>query len=270
MKKKITALALVICLLAVAVVGGTMAYFTDTDEATNVFTMGNVSIQQFEHQRVDGGLVELDPNQTLKLMPIIEKNPTGVGYPTADSQWLIGGYYPNLDISDGTALNARYVWLWDEANAVDKIVSVTNDGDNGVYVRTIVAVPTELAEHLALCYNGPGPTWLDHSSVEPVVSADIDGISYDLFVFTYIRADGILEPNESTGPSLMQVCMLSTTENDDIPTNYKSEFNILVASQAVQADGFAETFPDATYVAVEALDTAFGDITSTNHPWATT
>ena len=44
MKKKVTALVLVVVLLAAAVVGGTLAYFTDTDEAENVFTVGDVKI----------------------------------------------------------------------------------------------------------------------------------------------------------------------------------------------------------------------------------
>ncbi len=45
MKKKITAIALVICLMAVAVIGGSLAYFTDkTEEAKNTFTVGNVDI----------------------------------------------------------------------------------------------------------------------------------------------------------------------------------------------------------------------------------
>ena len=44
MKKKITAIALVVCLVAVAVVGGSLAYFTDNAEKTNTFTVGNVDI----------------------------------------------------------------------------------------------------------------------------------------------------------------------------------------------------------------------------------
>lgn len=45
MKKKILALMLVVSMLAVAVLSGTLAYFTDTDEAENVFTVGNVDIE---------------------------------------------------------------------------------------------------------------------------------------------------------------------------------------------------------------------------------
>ena len=48
MKKKITALCLCVALLAVAVVGASLAYFTDTKSATNTFTVGNVSIELIE------------------------------------------------------------------------------------------------------------------------------------------------------------------------------------------------------------------------------
>lgn len=44
MKKKILAACLVVCLLATAVIGGTLAYFTDTKTVTNTFTTGNVTI----------------------------------------------------------------------------------------------------------------------------------------------------------------------------------------------------------------------------------
>ena len=40
MKKKITALALAVCILVVGIVGATTAYFTDKKEATNTFTFG--------------------------------------------------------------------------------------------------------------------------------------------------------------------------------------------------------------------------------------
>ena len=45
MKKKILAMCLVVALLATAIVGATLAYFTDTtDKVQNTFTMGNVTI----------------------------------------------------------------------------------------------------------------------------------------------------------------------------------------------------------------------------------
>ena len=45
MKKKITAIALIVAILAVGIIGGTLAYFTDTTKAkVNTFTVGNVDI----------------------------------------------------------------------------------------------------------------------------------------------------------------------------------------------------------------------------------
>ena len=44
MKKKIIAVCLIVALAATAVIGGTLAYFTDEDDATNTFTVGNVDI----------------------------------------------------------------------------------------------------------------------------------------------------------------------------------------------------------------------------------
>ena len=44
MKKKMMALCLCVALVAVAAVGATMAYFTDTQDVKNTFTVGNVKI----------------------------------------------------------------------------------------------------------------------------------------------------------------------------------------------------------------------------------
>ena len=48
MKKKITALCLCVALLAIAVVGVSLAYLTDTDKAVNTFTVGNIDIKVTE------------------------------------------------------------------------------------------------------------------------------------------------------------------------------------------------------------------------------
>ena len=43
-KRKILALASAVCMVAILAIGGTLAYFTDKDEATNTFTTGKVDI----------------------------------------------------------------------------------------------------------------------------------------------------------------------------------------------------------------------------------
>ena len=57
MKKKILALCLVVALAATAVIGGTLAYFTDTDTETNTFTVGNVKIDLVEEFEQDALLM---------------------------------------------------------------------------------------------------------------------------------------------------------------------------------------------------------------------
>ena len=70
MKKKLTALCLCVALLAVAVVGASLAYFTDTKSATNTFTVGNVKIDLIEsryHRQGSGSSGDTsipDPTQT--------------------------------------------------------------------------------------------------------------------------------------------------------------------------------------------------------------
>lgn len=56
MKKKILAIVLCIAMLAIAIVGGTMAYFTDEHSQENTFTVGKVDIT------LDEALVKLDEN----------------------------------------------------------------------------------------------------------------------------------------------------------------------------------------------------------------
>ena len=65
MKKKLTAIALVVALLAVAVIGGTLAYFTDTDSAKNTFTVGNVKIDLIEQEKTEQGLVAFEQDKLL-------------------------------------------------------------------------------------------------------------------------------------------------------------------------------------------------------------
>ncbi len=62
MRKKIITLVAVLALALVAVIGGSLAYFTDTDAADNVFTTGNVNITLKENFDEEGA----------KLLPGVE------------------------------------------------------------------------------------------------------------------------------------------------------------------------------------------------------
>lgn len=73
MKKKIVSLCLVVAMLAIAIIGGSLAYFTDEDEAVNTFTVGNVDIdldepawdESAKHNFMPGTTFEKDPTITV-------------------------------------------------------------------------------------------------------------------------------------------------------------------------------------------------------------
>lgn len=114
MKKKITAISLCAALLAIAIVGASLAYFTDTDNKTNTFTVGNVDIDLIEQQRGKEGLEPFQ--QGKKLYPIVgsaqgEKDQYGM--PIAK-------------------------------NYVDKVVTVQNKGSEKAYIRAYFAIPSAL------------------------------------------------------------------------------------------------------------------------------
>jgi len=47
-KRKIMTMALAICMVAILAVGGTLAYFTETESQTNIFTVGDIEIDLYE------------------------------------------------------------------------------------------------------------------------------------------------------------------------------------------------------------------------------
>ena len=70
--KKLLPVALSVVLLGTVGVGATLAYFTDSDSATNVVTMGHVNIELTEPawKYDEKGITNVSPGQT------IEKDPT--------------------------------------------------------------------------------------------------------------------------------------------------------------------------------------------------
>ena len=101
MKKKLTAIFLCVALVAIAVVSASLAYFTDTDNETNTFAVGNVKIDLIEQQKGANGLEDFVSNKTL--LP-------------------------------GTS----------DKNAVSKIVTVKNTGENDAWVWVDLKIPAYL------------------------------------------------------------------------------------------------------------------------------
>lgn len=245
MKKKILAMCLVVALLATAIVGATMAYFTDTDSAKNVMTTGNVDIAQNEYQRDEetGELEDFEDNKPL--MPRVDTGDVEIYWNNKEDQNLIVDGYFNPVIE----------------NTVDKIIKVKNEApekaiNQDVYVRTIIAfeTATEYVEdtdtvrrggkEIFDTYIGTNGSFklLDRGTIK------IDGVEYVLAVKVYENA---LAPQQESDPSLKQI-FLSPDANNEVARLFGSEYTILAVSQGVQTAGFGS--------AAEALDEAFGDL----------
>ena len=232
-KKKIISLCLVVCLLATAI-GGTLAYFTDTEAVKNVMTMGNVDIEQIEQERSPaGGLQPYTQNQTLLPM---------------------GGY-------DWEEVNVNGDSISVLADALDKIVTVKNNGNSAAYVRTIVALEAGKSEDEAksMWYNNLAVSDNSDADGTQVICEDnnlfvqIGDTWFAIVVYTY--GDAIAAGTESV-PSLTGVGLYPETTQKDV-ANLEGDYEVLVVSQAVQASGMGDD-------AGAALDEAFGDVDATN------
>ena len=77
MKKKILAITLCVAMLAIMLVSGTLAYFTDTNAKTNTFTVGNVDIDLTEPKWDETGTKDAEdvyPGEPLAKDPTVTNN----------------------------------------------------------------------------------------------------------------------------------------------------------------------------------------------------
>ena len=236
--KKIIALALSALLLVGAAVVGTVAFLTDTDQAINVMTSGNIEIEQWEMQRQGNTLVEFKNDEMWPAFTMTPSNP----WPMVE----------NVTLGD---LPGTYL-MWDPTvvkNVKDKIVYVENTGRNEAYARTILAFenPTlangdEVIEYVKMNVNG---TLTDLN-----MTVSINGTPYALFAYTYAEA---IPAKSNAAPSLLQIAFAEGATNEHMAA-IKGTYDILSLTQASQTEGF-----DAV-TAGEALDRVFGGLTEEN------
>lgn len=243
MKKKLLAIGLAVAVLAVTIVGMSIAYFTDTDDATNTFTVGEVKVQLIEQQRNADSTALVPFEQNKVLMPI-------VGSAQGEQEEVDGVTLPTAE------------------NYVDKIMTIKNTGKSDAYVRIFVAVPTALQNgqtpnaprYDVLHWNFNGDScaqgqWTDEIVVDnPVL---INGVEYKIYSRTYTTA---LKKDEVTAtPAYIGFYLDKTVDmyidsdtNEPVYTvdwgngngpevinyNLSNGVNIPVFVQAVQAAGF--------------------------------
>ena len=241
--KKFLAWLLVLSLTATVSIGATLAYLTDTDEDVNVMTVGKVKIEQLEYERTN---VE-DKNADAKLQEFHDNKPL---YPAiTNGDWNTDDAW--VDFNQIGKNDQGGIWDPDTINnEQDKMVFVKNKGNYDAYVRSVFAFEAgnyaTLDEYLAAMHlnlNATDWTWEWSETAE-----EIGGAKYFIATATYNK---VLKPGELTEVSLLQVALDPTATNEDVK-GFGETYQILVKSQAVQADGFDS--------AEQALNEAFGEI----------
>ena len=207
MKKKILSIALVVAMVAV-IAAGSLAYFTDTDKADNVFTVGKVDI-------------------TLN-----EKNADGTPF-TQDQKLYPGTKTQNnipkiVTVTNNQGSEDAYMWaeIW--------IPSALDDGDDNS--------PTAPGLGNSLHFNYAGN--VVETKATYLGSKEINGVMYNGYVH-FVENDTAKAAGESTGALLDQVYMdkgVVQGENGylliDGKTDYTGSWDIVVYGVGIQANGF--------------------------------
>ena len=260
MKKKITALCLCVALLAVAVVGASLAYFTDTKSATNTFTVGNVKIDLIEskyHREGNDNSGDTSiPDPTHKVVA-----DDGMKYVTTGHTM-----FTNDEIKADAAQYSDYIGKHG-SNMVPgrnfaKCPYVINTGANDAYIRIRVMIPhdgdvdnggiinamfcSSATSSGEFQQGANGENW-------PVVEVngytDKNGLKYDVYTFTRtepLKAGAMTEWNVwnfvGIGKNVTNADIEKAIGNGVITTTETGalSLNVLVQADAIQAEGFAD------------------------------
>ena len=265
MKKKITALCLCVALLAVAVVGASLAYFTDTKSATNTFTVGNVKIDliesKFHREGNDNSGDATIPDPTHKVVTEDGMKYVATGHTMftdaeikADAETYATDY---LAVKGQNMVPGR---------GVAKCPYVVNTGANDAYIRIRVMIPSAANNDFVAVkdggvitnqwcttaikngefIDGKGGGWNNAPAIERNV--DKDGMKYDVYTFTRtepLKAGAMTEWNvwnfiginkDATSADIQKAIDAGAiTATGDTMT-----LNVLVEADAIQAEGFAD------------------------------
>ena len=263
MKKKVAALCLCVALLAVAVVGASLAYFTDTKTATNTFTVGNVKIDLIEsrfHRTGSDGSGDTS-------LPDPTTNASGMEY--VPDNWTI---FTNDEIkADAKTYTTYYLAVKGKnmvpGRGVAKCPYVVNTGANDAYIRIRVMVPSAANNDFVAVkdggvitnmwcstsikngefIDGKGGGWNNAPAIDKA-SVTKDGVTYDVYTFTRIqplKAGAMTEWNvwnfiginkDATSADIQKAIDAGAiTASGDTMT-----LNVLVEADAIQAEGFAD------------------------------
>lgn len=219
MKKKIVVIALVVSLAVMAIAGASLAYFTDTDDATNVFTSGKVDITLNE---------EFD-EETAQLIPgvDIQKDVTiSLSEDSVESYvWYTYAIPAVVDNADGDAsLN---------------IIHVNHAGRNWLGYQ-------DDEKYWAEGQNTATPAencWIIDNKV--IDTIEVDGVTYNVYVVLY---NGTLTAGEETTVGMTKVYCDTKVDFDNETGKYTvngqdigfdlNNVKIIVTAYGIQAATF--------------------------------
>ena len=260
MKKKVTALCLCVALLAVAVVGASLAYFTDTKSATNTFTVGNVKIDLIEskyHREGNDNSGDTSiPDPTHKVVA-----DDGMKYVTTGHTM-----FTNDEIKADAAQYSDYIGKHG-SNMVPgrnfaKCPYVINTGANDAYIRIRVMIPHDGDVdnggiiNAMFCSTATSSGEFQHGAngvnwpvIEENGYTDENGLKYDVYTFTRtepLKAGAMTEWNVwnfvGIGKNVTNADIEKAIENGVITKTETGalSLNVLVQADAIQAEGFAD------------------------------
>lgn len=269
MKKKLTAIFLCVALVAIAIVGASLAYFTDTKSATNTFTVGNVKIDLIEsklHRQGSGGTGDTS-------IPAPSQTASGMKY-VADGNKA----FTDDEIKADAAKYNDYIGVKGEnmvpGRRVAKSPYVVNTGANDAYIRIRVMIPSAANNDYVNVHDGGVITnvWCSTSMLsgefvntksggqanEPYIkkaAVTKDGVTYD--VYTFIRVEPLAAGAMTEWNVWNNIGINKDATSADIQkaidagaitaTGDTMTLNVLVEADAIQAEGFANA--DAAWAA---------------------
>ena len=193
MKKRMTAIALVICLLAIGIVGATMSYFTDKETSTNTFTMGKgifIDLTETSEETVDNnGVVTVHKGTP------VEENGEVVGY-TYDKvlPGLVYSKEPTVTVEDGSVdawviVTATVPTVYD----FDGLLTQTSDGYM-LEKKTVGDKTTYYFYYNGVKAAGAAVTPFTQVTINPALTQEIAGEAFDIVVNAYaIQAEGFAD-----------------------------------------------------------------------------
>lgn len=237
-KKTILVAAIAVMLVAALVVGGTLAYFTDTKSADNTFTVGNVKIDLLESSlhRENAGIANGATSDSELWSDVAKEGSNNTSpYKAGDTFYTDAQIKANAEkyTCDNVKLNPGEYY--------HKMPYVVNTGKNDAYIRIRVMIPAALDTAIlnSSMYTTTALNNKEFTKAYDNTGAVVrDGVKYNVYTFTRIDP---LKAGEMTYWNVWGTIHMDTTATNEQIAQLlpNGTFNVLVEADAIQADGFA-------------------------------